>query len=602
MRADTNGTCEAARPIVSNPMGIDRRILVLVCALGLTLAGCSFGPSQPETVARQFTEALNAADIRGAAALTNAPERAGPALGALFDNLGQEAAFRLEGTEDDDFTLAATWKLGGGGRAEWNYRTSGAAADTDQGWKIQWDPATVAPGLASGPPTFAPVYPEPARVLDAAGVPLLSEQAVTVVQVAPGADTAALAALLSPIAPGISTASLDADLAAANGGTIAPISLRDNDIAPIRDSLTATAGVTLAPQTRLLTTERTVSAAALSGLRELWQKRADEAAGWVVRAQGPDGPERIAGQAPRPTNDIRTSIDAPLQGAAEAALEPVDQAAAIVALRPSTGQVLATAQNAAADEDGPVALTGLYPPGSTFKTVTTAAALETGVASPDTVLPCPGVADVEGRRIPNDDSFELGDVPLHTAFAHSCNTTMARLAVQLPGDALTRTAERLGLGVDYVTPGLTTVTGSVPPAEAAAQRVESSIGQGRVTASPFGMALVAASVVDGSPPVPALVEGEPGVADRTPAPLPPEVSENVRTMMRETVTSGTASALGNIPDLLGKTGTAEYGDNTNAHGWFIGAQGDLAFAVFVADAGSSGPAVDAAGRMLRAPR
>ncbi len=193
-------------------------------------------------------------------------------------------------------------------------------------------------------------------------------------------------------------------------------------------------------------------------------------------------------------------------------------------------------------------------------------------------------------------------MPLHTAFARSCNTTMAALAVRLPATALTDAAAQLGLGLDYVTPGLTTVTGKVPAADTPAQRVESSIGQGQVTASPFGMALVAAALAHGSPPAPVLVAGRPGVADRTPGALAESVDAQIRAMMRETVTGGTATALTDIPGLLGKTGTAEYGDNTHAHGWFVGIDGDLAFAVFVADAGSSAPAVQVAGRMLRAPR
>ncbi len=76
-------------------------------------------------------------------------------------------------------------------------------------------------------------------------------------------------------------------------------------------------------------------------------------------------------------------------------------------------------------------------------------------------------------------------------------------------------------------------------------------------------------------------------------------------MMRETVTDGTASALSDFPELIGKTGTAEYGGNNGAadnvggaHGWFIGAQDNLAFAVFVAGADSSAPAVEAAGEWL----
>ena len=73
-------------------------------------------------------------------------------------------------------------------------------------------------------------------------------------------------------------------------------------------------------------------------------------------------------------------------------------------------------------------------------------------------------------------------------------------------------------------------------------------------------------------------------------------------MMRETITTAPPPSSQDIPDLLGKTGTAEYIDNTHAHGWFVGIDGDLALAVFVSDAGSSGPAVDAAGRFLRAQK
>ncbi|MFI5718502.1 penicillin-binding transpeptidase domain-containing protein [Nocardia sp. NPDC051750] len=580
-------------------MRIDRKVLVLLTILGLALAGCSTGPDEPDTVAGRFTDALNSDDTAAAAALTDDPARAGETLAALYDGLGKDATFAVTGVEDDTFTLEATWKLGDQGRKEWKYTTTGTAAESDAGWRIHWNPATIAPGLDRGELSYTPVYPEPARVLDATGGELMSEQVVTLVQLAPGADTAAVAGLLAPLAPGITTASLDADLAAARGAPVTAISLRESDIAPIRDTLTATPGVTLAPQKRLLTTDRELSAQTMSGLAGLWQEQADAAAGWAVQVRTPEGATRIAGAEPGQTGDIRTTVDPGLQRAAETALDPIGQPAAIVAIRPSTGDIVAAGQNAAADAEGPIALTGLYPPGSTFKTVTTAAVLDAGTATPDTVLPCPGVADIQGRRIPNDDNFDLGQVPLHTAFARSCNTTMAGLAVDLPPGALSGTAERLGLGVDYVTPGLTTVTGSVPVAQSPAQRVETSIGQGEVTASPFGMALVTASIAHGTTPVPVLVTGSPGKADRSPQPLPATVTDQLKTMMRETVTAGTATQLADIPGLLGKTGTAEYGDNTHAHGWFVGIRDDLAFAVFVADAGSSGPAVEAAGRMLR---
>ncbi|MBF6520313.1 penicillin-binding transpeptidase domain-containing protein [Nocardia farcinica] len=579
-------------------MGTQRnKLFVLVAAPVLALAACSSGPEQPRTVAEQFAEALNADDVAAAAALTDNPDQATATLNQLYAGLGKEVTYEVRGTEGDTFTLAATWKLGSAGQ-EWTYTTTGTAAENGD-WAIRWNPATLAPGLDKGPLSYGPAYARPARVLDAAGGELMTEQIVTLVNLTAEADTAAVAALLNPLAPGITDASLRADIAAAQGKPVTAITLRAADIAPIRDALAALPGVTLAPQTRLLTTDKALTSPTLSGLAELWQQQADEAAGWAVRAQTPSGTERIAGAEPRPTADIVTTLDVGLQRAAEAALAPMDKPAAIVALQPSTGNVLAVAQNSAADAQGPIALTGLYPPGSTFKTVTVSAALQAGEVTPDTVVACPGSANIEGRRIPNDDNFDLGQVPLHTAFARSCNTTMGMLGVRLPADGLTHAAAQLGLGIDYVTPGLTTVTGKVPAADSPAARVESSIGQGQVTASPFGMALVAASIARGSVPAPAVVAGRPGTPDRQPDPLPAGVTEQLRTMMRETVTGGTATELADIPGLVGKTGTAEYIDDTHAHGWFVGIAGDLAFAVFAEDAGSSAPAVAAAGRMLR---
>ncbi|MFI8977999.1 penicillin-binding transpeptidase domain-containing protein [Nocardia asteroides] len=580
-------------------MRISRKTPVLLAALALLPVACSSGPDQPQTVAEAFAAALSNGDAAAAAALTDAPERALPALTTLFDNLGRTDTVRVATAGDGAFTLESTWKFGPEGRDEWTYTSTGTAADTD-GWKIAWNPATVAPGLELGPLSYSPVYPKPARVLDSSGGDLMTQQVVTLVNLAPDADLAAVAGLLA--AHGVTEATLRADLAAAQGKPVTAVALREADIAPVQQALTGVRGVTLAPQTRLLTVDKALAGPTTAGLAELWQQQADKAAGWAVRAQTAEGTQRIAGPDASPTTDIASTLDIDLQNAAEAALTPLTQPAAIVALRPSTGEVLAVAQNAPADAQGPIALTGLYPPGSTFKTVTVSAALQAGGVTVDTVLPCPGRATIEGRTIPNDDGFDLGQVPLHTAFARSCNTTMAELGVRLPADGLTAAAAQLGLGVDYVTPGLTTVTGKVPSAPNPAQRVESSIGQGTVTASPFGMALVAASLAHGSAPAPSIVRGQPGTADQAAAPVPATVTSQIETMMGETVTAGTATALRDIPGLLGKTGTAEYLDDEHAHGWFVGIDGDLAFAVFVADAGSSGPAVEAAGRMLRAKR
>ncbi|PBC54633.1 penicillin-binding transpeptidase domain-containing protein [Rhodococcus sp. ACPA1] len=582
-----------------------RKAAAGIAVLATVLSACGlFGPDQPDTVSQQFADALNSDDVQAAAELTTDPAAATAAITAMYDGLGnKDGTFtRTDVQESGDnggtFTMDVSWPFAPG--QEWKYSTTGNATKEGDDWKIVWDPAVLAPGLTEDTTVrYTTTTGTPPKVLAAGGAPILEQQVVTLVNLEQGADTAAVAALLSPIAPTITAASLQQDLAGAQGKPVTAISLRAEDLAPIEPQLRQLAGVALAPQTRLLSADKALASPTLAGLGDLWQEGQDASAGWAVQLVGQDGAAKsIAGEQGPDAPDIATTLDLPMQMAAERALADVPQQAAIVALRPSTGEVLAVAQNAPADALGPIALTGLYPPGSTFKTVTTSAALQAGAATPDTVLPCPGTENIEGRQIPNDDEFDLGAVPLHTAFARSCNTTMGRLAVGLPPDALQQAALQFGLGVDYVTPGLTTVTGNVPVADSPAARVESGIGQGQVTATPFGMAMVAASIANGSTPSPMIVQGQPGTADKTAPTVPANVTSDLRTMMRETVTGGTATALQDIPGLLGKTGTAESG-NGPAHGWFVGIKDDLAFAVFIATGDSSAPAVQAAGRFLR---
>ncbi len=377
------------------------------------------------------------------------------------------------------------------------------------------------------------------------------------------------------------------------------ITLREEDLAPIEDRLAALPGVTLVPQTRLLTTERDLASPVWSGLAELWQEGQDASAGWVIRRVATDGTtSQVAGEAGPEAPDLTSTIDLDLQRRAEEVLAGFDTPAVIVGIEPRRARSVrwrrTTRPTPRGDRRDRPLPAGVDVQGGDHGGGARCRARRTRHRAA-----VPGRRSIGSRTIPNDENFDLGPVPLHTAFAFSCNTTMGRLALDLPPDALRATAERFGLGIDYVTPGLVTVTGDVPVADTDAARVEAAIGQGQVTASPFGMALVAASVANGRTPVPAIVEGQPATADRDAEPMPENVLAALREMMRETVIEGTAGTLRDIPDLAGKTGTAEYGDNVGAHGWFIGSQDNLAFAVFVSGADGSAPAVEAAGRWLR---
>jgi cell division protein FtsI/penicillin-binding protein 2 len=265
-------------------------------------------------------------------------------------------------------------------------------------------------------------------------------------------------------------------------------------------------------------------------------------------------------------------------------------------IRPSTGEILAVAQNAAADADGPVATNGLYPPGSTFKIITAGAAIDRAMASPNTLLPCPGTIDIGQRTIPNYDNFDLGTVPMSKAFANSCNTTFAELASRMPPTALTVAASQYGIGPDYQIDGISTISGSVPPTVNLAERTEDGFGQGKVLVSPFGMALAAATVAAGKTPTPELIVGKPtGVTGDRPQ-ISPDMLDGLRSMMRLVVTNGTAKEIAGEGDVHGKTGEAEF--EGGSHAWFAGYRGDMAFAALIVGGGSSEYAVRMTKQMM----
>jgi len=337
---------------------------------------------------------------------------------------------------------------------------------------------------------------------------------------------------------------------------------------------------------------------------------------------------------------IQTSLDPAVQRAALAGLS--GQRGAAVALDPATGDVLAYASTPSYD---PQPLVGadavahrqgllddpaeplrdrvvgeLYPPGSTFKVVVAATALESGTYSPESVFPDEAVLDLPGSTatIANFGGRTCaggGEVSLLVAFARSCNTVFGSLAMTLGAEAVGSVAEALGfnspLDLPWEVAPSVFPTGDLvddPPALA-----QSGIGQRDVKATPLQMALVAAAVANGGEIVaPRLVTGvfdADGQAVETPAPtvvgraLGPATATVLATMMEEVVSSGTgrAAAVDGVR-VGGKTGTAERPDAA-PDTWFIGfaSAGDrtVALAVLVEAGGDSGE--DGTGGSVAAP-
>lgn len=587
-------------------MVVKRLVLALVCALLLALTACS-SPS-PADPFHAFADALGRRDVKSAAQQTSDPAAAEPVIAAMFDGMGADAAVQLSPApvngEESNQTLTYRWTLAPD--REFGYEATGTAEQSGDEWRLVWSPALLHPDLKPG---MAFQYSEDSElqtpVLDRTGQPLMTWQTVGLVSLdrVHRESASALAALLAPIEPTITPESIQAQFDSNDDQVITVIRLREADLRPIADQLRAVPGVAIGEEGDLLTADRALSSPAMAELPKLWHDRITRTAGWSVYLVDVDGSaaQRLTATPPAPTDPVRTSLDLRLQLLAQAAVAAEPRPTMLVAVSPSDGGILAAAQNEAADAEGAIAFNGLYPPGSTFKTITTADALEAGLATPDTPVTCPGRLTIENRTIPNDGEFDLGTVPLTTAFARSCNTSMAALAERLPADALSTTARAFGIGVDYVVPGLTTVTGRVPAAETAAERVENGIGQGTVTVSPFGLAVAEASLAHGSTITPTLVLGEKTTADAPPEPLATDVVDALRAMMRATVTEGTASELSDIADLGGKTGTAEFGD-TVSHGWFAGIAGDIAFATLVVGGDSSAPAITVSGNFLRSGR
>jgi cell division protein FtsI/penicillin-binding protein 2 len=287
-----------------------------------------------------------------------------------------------------------------------------------------------------------------------------------------------------------------------------------------------------------------------------------------------------------PGKPVQTTIDPGVQNAAEAALAGAKGEAAIVAIRASTGEVLASASVPTSNAYD-IALRGSYPPGSTFKVITTADLLQHGF-TPSSTLSCPATVTVNGQTFRNFEGEAEPSLSLLDAFAASCNNAFIGAAKDLPLDSLPATAAKFGLGTKENI-GVDAFGGSVPAPTTPNEQAATSIGQGKVTASPLAMASVAATVASGTWHAPRLVAGAANDTVASVA-LDPGVVSSLQQMMAAVVARGTAAGAGLPPGTIGKTGTAEFGSGNppQTHAWFVGARGDLAFAVLVVGGGVGG--------------
>ena len=342
-----------------------------------------------------------------------------------------------------------------------------------------------------------------------------------------------------------------------------------------------------------------------------------------------------------------SSVELTLNAAAQqAAVEALGgQQGAVVAIEPSTGKILAMVStpgydpNTLATHDTAAANTAYqdllnadgnplrnksiqenYPPGSTFKLITAAAALESGEYTADSVLSAPTTYTLPGTSttLPNFGGSSCGandQTTLANALRISCNTAFAGLGVDLGADAIRDQAEKFGFGDDSLAVPMSVAESTYPEDPDAAQTALTAIGQQSVRATPLQMAMVAAAIAnDGELMTPYLIntvrtadldvisETEPSTYSQA---VSADTAQALTDMMLQVVQSGsgTSAQISGV-QVAGKSGTAQTGvDGENPHAWFTAfAPADnpqVAVAAIVLNGGDSGS--EATGGRVAAP-
>ena len=429
----------------------------------------------------------------------------------------------------------------------WTYQGQLSLAVAKRHWWVTWSPSAIYPGLAPGERfALAAIWPPRAQILADDGTVLSSPATL--------AASGSLALLTGYLGP-----------ATARQATALGAPYRKGDVI------------------------------GQSGIEHTYQTALAGRPSLTIKIVGPGRrvDATVVRFAARLGTPVRTSINMAAQMAASQAVasaktkKPVD----MVAMQASTGRVLAVVERPGGFDR---ALQGIFPPGSTFKIVT-ASALAKGGLTPASPVQCPSQVNIGGHVFHNDKNEHLGATNLQTAFAVSCNSTFALLATQrLSGGGLASMARVFGFNA---TPelGLPASLGHFSTPHDPVDLAADAFGQGLDLVNPLSQAAEVAAIDSGVWRPPLLVVSPKPHQKFRPHVLGATIVNTLQPMMRAVVTSGTAAGVGFPPGVYGKTGTAEYGTGPHpaAHGWFIGYQGDIAFAVLVEGGGygadSAGP-------------
>ena len=282
--------------------------------------------------------------------------------------------------------------------------------------------------------------------------------------------------------------------------------------------------------------------------------------------------------------NLATTINAKAESAARSAVN-MHKGSAMVAIQPSTGQILAIANNA---EFNDFALTADVAPGSTMKIITSTALFNAGLATPNSAVACPATYTVQGITYHNDQNeSEPAGTPLAYDFAQSCNNAFSQWWPHLSGKLASTAKTYYGLDQkwDLGIAGAAASYFNAPASASGSELAQEAFGEGQLQASPLAMASVAATVDAGTFKQPVLTpQAKQSV---TAEPLPEATDSGLKQLMRAVVTQGTANGLGFGPTVYAKTGTADVVGQEQPNSWLVAfdSSKDIAVAFLVVNAG-----------------
>jgi cell division protein FtsI/penicillin-binding protein 2 len=605
-------------------------LAVAAIAVSLALAACGGSSPSAQTTLSNYLAAWGRGDWSGMRSqVLDPPADFTTVNSAAFRALGVTRASFVPGhvtvaRSGDSATARVTEHFTLPHVGAWSPATTVRLAKHSGAWHVNWSPATVNPSLKTGEKlAVRRIWPSRGQVLGAGGATLTKNAPNVVVGVvgrrikqagAVRADLLAAGATQAQVSQALSQATAHpaefAPVFTVSQGRFAQLKTqtgsqnvyavrgtefeRASALTAITPQLAAHVVGTVGPITAheltvLGSPYAASSTVGQTGLQASQERTLAGTPSTHIDTEDASGApvKLLASFGGHPGATVRTSIDPRIQRAAENALaQSTRPDVSMVAIRASTGQVVAAVSDPLSTYD--TALQGAYPPGSTFK-VLTFTALSTHGLTPSSPTSCPSTVTVDGEAFHNAPGVGAAS-NVDAAFTESCNTAFINLATSHLSDGDDPAAARL-YGLDR-TPqlGLPAFSANVPAPKSQTELAAEAIGQGRLTFSPLGMAQVAAAIDSGVVRAPRLVDGAPD--DSSPSSrLPADVVSDLRTMMGQVATSGTAAGTGLPAGTHAKTGTAEYGvgpeSKLKIDGWLLGYDGDIAFAIVTQDTGGA---------------